>query len=181
VPKRSGSVSGTGLYEVIQYIIIIIIIIGMRVAPPGQGAIVEVRFADRVWCRGHLVKRIQAVAPPSWRVRFDDGASETLDAFQHIKKKPWLFIFASKKCISVIALLARFFSCPPSELYSSLFPARCHSMYLSYEAPSQDPNTTFVRFLYVTLSSTVSKGQSTNWLCVVDYFFAVRNQRHKKC
>ena len=45
----------------------------MRPAPAGQGAVVEVRFADNVWYRGHLVKRIPGVDPPRWRVRFDDG------------------------------------------------------------------------------------------------------------
>ena len=45
----------------------------MRQAPAGQGAVVEVRFADNVWYRGHLVKRIPGVDPPRWRVRFDDG------------------------------------------------------------------------------------------------------------
>ena len=42
----------------------------MRPAPAGQGAVVEVRFADNVWYRGHLVKRIPGVDPPRWRVRF---------------------------------------------------------------------------------------------------------------
>ena len=39
----------------------------------GRGAEVEVRFADGVWYRGRLVKRIPGAVPPRWRVRFDDG------------------------------------------------------------------------------------------------------------
>jgi uncharacterized Zn-finger protein len=35
--------------------------------------VVEVRFADGVWYRGRLVKRIIGAKPPRWRVRFDDG------------------------------------------------------------------------------------------------------------
>jgi len=35
--------------------------------------VVEARFADGVWYRGQLVKRIPGADPPSWRVRFDDG------------------------------------------------------------------------------------------------------------
>jgi DNA-directed RNA polymerase subunit RPC12/RpoP len=44
----------------------------MPLAPAGEKAAVEVRFADGVWYRGRLVKRIPG---PSrrWRVRFDDG------------------------------------------------------------------------------------------------------------
>ena len=45
----------------------------MDPAPAGQGAVVEVRFADGVWYRGRLVKRIHRRKPPRWRVRFDDG------------------------------------------------------------------------------------------------------------
>ena len=45
----------------------------MDPAPAGQGAVVEVRFADGVWYRGRLVKRIIGAKPPRWRVRFDDG------------------------------------------------------------------------------------------------------------
>ena len=41
--------------------------------PAGQGAVVEVRFADGVWYRGRLVKRIHGPKSPRWRVRFDDG------------------------------------------------------------------------------------------------------------
>jgi len=41
--------------------------------PAGQGAVVEVRFADGVWYRGRLVKRIPRPKSPRWRVRFDDG------------------------------------------------------------------------------------------------------------
>ena len=45
----------------------------MQPALAGRGAVVEVRFADGVWYRGHLVKRIPGAVPPRWRVRFDDG------------------------------------------------------------------------------------------------------------
>ena len=45
----------------------------MQAAPSGQWTVVEVRFADGVWYRGHLLKRIPALDPPRWRVRFDDG------------------------------------------------------------------------------------------------------------
>jgi len=38
-----------------------------------EGAVVEARFADGVWYRGRLVKRIPGAVPPRWRVRFDDG------------------------------------------------------------------------------------------------------------
>jgi len=37
------------------------------------GTMIEVRFANGVWYRGHLVKRIPGVDPPRWRVRFDEG------------------------------------------------------------------------------------------------------------
>ena len=45
----------------------------MDPAPAGQGAAVEVRFADGVWYCGRLVQRIPGAKPPRWRVRFDDG------------------------------------------------------------------------------------------------------------
>ena len=41
--------------------------------PSGRGAVIEARFADGVWYRGRLVKRLPGVKPPRWRVRFDDG------------------------------------------------------------------------------------------------------------
>ena len=39
--------------------------------------VLEVRFADGVWYRGRLVKRVAGSTPPRWRVQFDDG--ETRD------------------------------------------------------------------------------------------------------
>jgi hypothetical protein len=45
----------------------------MHAAPAGRGALIEARYADGVWYRGRLVKRIPGAVPPRWRVRFDDG------------------------------------------------------------------------------------------------------------
>jgi len=45
----------------------------MQPGSASRGAVVEVRFADGVWYRGRLVKRISGADPPRWRVRFDDG------------------------------------------------------------------------------------------------------------
>jgi len=45
----------------------------MHPATAGQGATGEVRFADGVWYRGGLVKRIPGAKAPRWRARFDDG------------------------------------------------------------------------------------------------------------
>jgi len=45
----------------------------MHPTPGGKGVALEVRSADGVWYRGHLVKRIPGADPPRWRVLFDDG------------------------------------------------------------------------------------------------------------
>ena len=39
----------------------------------GEGAVLEVRFADGVWYRGRLVERIEKSKLLRWRVQFDDG------------------------------------------------------------------------------------------------------------
>jgi DNA-directed RNA polymerase subunit RPC12/RpoP len=44
-----------------------------QAGPAVQGAVVEVRFADGVWCRGRLVKLIPGADHPCWRVCFDHG------------------------------------------------------------------------------------------------------------
>ncbi|KAJ1479253.1 hypothetical protein T484DRAFT_1815033 [Baffinella frigidus] len=39
----------------------------------GEGAAVEVQFADGVWYCGRLVERVAGTDPPRWKVQFDDG------------------------------------------------------------------------------------------------------------
>ena len=62
---------------------------GGEITPTGMEAVLEVRFADGVWRRGRLVKRVAGTKPTRWKVQYDDG--ETRADIRGSKELPLRF------------------------------------------------------------------------------------------